>query len=694
MYQLEGKYQELLTTEENAVILVDTNHWTILDVNPMAEKMYGFSRRDLLRMGVRELAANPSFMEEALVKRQIIISEITNRRKSGEEFPVQAICNYFRVNAEDLMIMIVIDLESRRKAEEEIRRYQLQLETSNRVSQAFLTTLDDAVFQEVLEILQEALGSPIGFFGYIDEEGQLVCPSMSEGVYDQCDMEDRSLVFPPDSWAGIWGRSLREKKALLSNGSLHPPEGRLPLERAIVAPLLHQDQLVGQFCLANASRDYSEEDLRFLENIANQVAPVLYMRLETMRYNREREMQMQERVALEEQLRQAQKMEAIGTLAGGIAHDFNNILSAVLGYADLAFQDTKGNTDARSSISEVLKAGRRARDLVGQILAFSRQTEQEKRPLRLQPLLKEAVKLLRGSIPSTIDIHMDISRDCGTVMADPTGIHQIVMNLCTNAYQAMAEFAQHPDRSKRNCKLELSLKQKYVGEKEAEEHIDLSSRAYAVLTIQDTGKGMSPELLSKIFVPYFTTKQKEEGTGLGLSVVHSIVKAHDGAITVSSAPDKGSRFDIYLPLSEKPQQAAPVSGKNSLPVGTETILLVDDEEPIIQVGRLSLERLGYKVTAAESGPEALEYFGANPEKYDVVITDLTMPRMTGLELAEKLLAIRPDIPIILCTGFSEAVTPEDIRAAGIREISLKPIIARKLAQTIREIVDSPEKVSS
>ncbi|MGD8227895.1 MAG: PAS domain S-box protein [Desulfobacteraceae bacterium] len=380
---------------------------------------------------------------------------------------------------------------------------------------------------------------------------------------------------------------------------------------------------------------------------------------------------------LEAQLLQAQKMEAIGTLAGGIAHDFNNILSSVIGYTELALEEVSKGGLLHGNLKEVLKAGRRARDLVKQILAFSRQSDQELKPLDISPIIKETLKLLRASLPSTIDIKQHMEANLGTVMTDPTHVNQILMNLCTNAAHAMGE---------NGGTLEVNLERVENGTDVGVRFAGLSPGPYVKLTVSDNGHGMAPEVQERIFDPYFTTKEKGEGTGLGLAMVHGIVKSHGGTITVYSEPETGSTFHVYLPIKETETDQA-TGYEETIPTGTERILFVDDEQPIVDIAKQMVEQLGYSVVTRTSSLEALELFRKKPDEFDLVITDMTMPNMTGEELANELMFIRPDIPIILCTGFSRSVTEKKAKAMGIQAFILKPILRQELAETIRRVLD-------
>ncbi len=379
---------------------------------------------------------------------------------------------------------------------------------------------------------------------------------------------------------------------------------------------------------------------------------------------------------LQSQVQQSQKMESIGTLAGGIAHDFNNILSAVIGYTEIALDETDQDTSLYKNLQQVLKAGERARDLVQQILTFSRQADQELKPVQVKVIIREVLKLLRATLPTTIEIKQDISSK-SAVLADPTQIHQVLMNICSNAGHAMQEKGGTLGISLSNVKLYADFTAK---------HPEITPGPYLQLTISDTGHGMLPEVLERIFDPFFTTKEKGEGTGMGLAVVHGIVKSHSGTITAYSHPGKGSTFNIYLPMIQE-DAAAEIRKKELLPTGTERLLLVDDEEAIVNYEKQLLESLGYEVVTKTSSIVALELFRAQKERFDLVITDMTMPRMTGENLAKELMKIRPDIPIILCTGFSAKMDEKKAMAMGIRAFVLKPILKQKIARVIRAVLD-------
>ena len=385
----------------------------------------------------------------------------------------------------------------------------------------------------------------------------------------------------------------------------------------------------------------------------------------------------QERLRLEDRLRRSQKMEAIGTLAGGIAHDFNNILAAIIGFTELATIGAQGNGEATANLAEVLKASFRARDLVRQILTFSRQTETEFGPIHIQLIVKEALKLLRASLPSTIQIRQDVASK-GLVLGDPTQLHQVVMNLCTNAYQAMHA---------RGGVLEVSLSETLIGAAPPPDLKVLPQGPCVRLRVRDSGPGIDPAIIHRIFDPYFSTKEKGKGTGLGLAVVHGIVKSHRGAIQVLSRLGEGATFDVYFPMVQAAAAADEAAPEEAVVGGRERILFVDDEPSIELLGKQMLGSLGYEVTTCGTAIAALELFRSDPSRFDLVITDMTMPLMTGDRMALEMMSLRPDLPVIICTGFNELLSEERVQAIGIRALLMKPFLKNEAATVIRHVLD-------
>ncbi len=381
---------------------------------------------------------------------------------------------------------------------------------------------------------------------------------------------------------------------------------------------------------------------------------------------------------LEAQLQQAQKMEAIGTLAGGIAHDFNNILAAILGYAEMARDDCQPDTTVAEDLNRILEGGSRAKDLVQQILAFSRQDEMERVPLQPASVVKKAIKMLRPSLPTTIEINQDITSTTSLVLADPTQIHQIVMNLCTNAFHAMEETGGT---------LGISLSEITLSTKDLVHESNIEAGIFVQLSICDSGPGIAEDIKKKIYDPYFTTKETGKGTGMGLAIVHGIVKSYGGFISFYSEPGEGTAFHVFLPVIEK-KLSPEIEDVEPIPIGRERILFIDDEEILAEMGKSMLERLGYHVTVRNNSIEALETFQNQPDLYDLVITDQTMPGMTGADIARRMIQIRPDIPIILCTGYSALISEKKAKSIGIKEFAFKPLSKKGIAVLIRKVLDN------
>ncbi|MCP4690054.1 MAG: response regulator [Desulfobacterales bacterium] len=576
---------------------------------------------------------------------------------------------------------VVTDISKFKRVEETLRRQNEYMAALHETSLGMLNRLD---LNELLNIIvnraSDLVRMPDGFLHLYNPLQKVLEVKAGRGLFKN---HIGFRIKPGEGLVGlVWdkGETMVVEDYRTWAGRL--PDGRLsPVRAALAIPLKSSSGIEGVIGISDRKerRKVEPETVKILEQFARLAVIAienarLYGALESELSKREK--LEKERETMEIQLNQAQKMEAIGVLAGGIAHDFNNILASILGYTELALEDAEKGTLLQKNLKDVMMAGKRAADLVQQILTFSRQTEFELKPVQVQLIVKEVMSLLRATLPSTIRIRNNI-RSESLILSDPTQIHQVLMNLCANAAHAMQESGGE---------LFVELVDMEVDADFVQNNPELKPGPHVSLLVKDTGHGMTPEVLNRIFVPFFTTKQRGEGTGMGLSVIHGIVKSHGGSIIVYSELGKGATFQILFPAVERRPEDEGARGK-SIPGGSECILFVDDEAPVVEMGRQILRRLGYTVVARTSSVEALELFKARPEKFDVVITDMTMPIMTGEDLAREVLRRQPGTPIILCTGFSANMDEPKAREMGIRAFVPKPFLIQELAVKIRAVLD-------
>jgi len=604
-----------------------------LEANPAIVEMFGFhSREEFLQVHVSDLYENPderaAYNARLLRKNEIKNEELQLRKKDGTTFvgSISAVAVKDEKGNVRYYDGIIENITERKKAEKSLReseeKFRHFFETA--MVGMYRTQIKDGKFIAANMALAKMLGYPM-----VDA---LIAEYVTSEHYTDPNRRGELL------------------NQLATNGYVEGFE--IEMERADGSPI--------QIALSGTVYP----DRGYLEGVIVDITDLKKAEAE--------------KAEAEAKLRQAEKMEAIGTLAGGIAHDFNNILSAILGYSELTLEALPPNASIRNKLKAIRSSGERARDLVSQILAFSRKDEHIKSPVELHLILEDALKLIRPAIPTTIEIQTQIASEC-RIIGDPSRVHQVIMNLCTNAYQAMLETGGT---------LKIVLSHEELESNDAA-LANVPPGFYGKLIIADTGVGIPPENLDLIFDPYFTTKKRGDGTGLGLAAVHGICKSHGGSILVESQTGKGTQFTVYLPLtldrSDTEEKVEP-----QLTGGSERILLVDDEHDIREIEKEMLEIQGYHVTVKDDAREALILFAEQPDLFDLVITDMTMPKMTGDRLAGELTKIRSDIPIILSTGFSQLMSKEKAKSMGIKGFLMKPVTMRDLSKTIRDVLDDIE----
>ena len=625
--QQKKLFETMFNAISDGVIITNTRREIQL-ANKGMESTFGYKPEELLGKNTAMLYADQDKYREAgatvfeeRAKRPGDLFITYYRHKSGREFPVEILgARLFDENDKWIgNVGIARDITERKRAEEALRESEVKYRS---MMEAFADPLYICSPDLTVEYVNPAMIRRIGR----DATGER-CYSALHGLYAKCD-------------GCVFDKVLQGDK----------------IETNIKSPLDQREYRITHMPIRNQNGTVSK--MTILRDITDYLQAL------------------SENEKAQAHLMQAEKMESIGTLAGGIAHDFNNILSSIIGFTELALDEVKKGTSLEDCLQEVYSAGKRAKELVKQILAFARQSDEEKKPLQPARIAKEVLKFIRSAIPTTIAIRHEISSDA-PIMGDATQVYRLLMNLCTNAAQAMEDTGGV---------LKVGLKEVTIHKEHTLEKMGLKPGDYVEITVADTGVGIAPDIVGSIFEPYFTTKGPSEGTGMGLAMVHGIVKSYGGKITVDSQLGKGTTFTLYLPATKKRNAGGPPASEQ-LPSGVERILFVDDEAPIAKMGGQILERLGYSVTTRTSSIEALELFRAKPEAFDLVITDMTMPNMTGDALAVELMKIRPDIPVILSTGYSKRMSYETASEIGIKAFAYKPMVKADLAKTVRQVLD-------
>ena len=746
----EQRYRTILQTAMDGFIILDLEGH-LLDVNDSYCRMIGYTRDELLQMRISDIEAVETPQDTSLRMKKIMTHgqdrfETRHRHKDGRTLDMEVSVQY-RLADGSRMISFVRDITEKKRRQEDIRLRSLVLDQINdhvtiTDMDGKITYVNQAVVRKINCPIEELCGKstivygedPLGGAtqreilektisdGYwrgevvnVTADGsKLIMDCRTQIVYDtqgvpkalcgvstditeykrsEYDLQESKLRLNRAeiaSKSGNWELHLDSRTIIGSDGALiiyGVPNNVLEYSVIKNIPLPEYRPLLDT-TLKNLIEKNIPYDIEFkIQTVDTKqikdIHSIAFMNREKrtvfgiIQDITERKKAEDEKARLETRLQQAQKMEAIGLLAGGIAHDLNNMLFPISGLSEMLLDVFPADNPWHESIEQIHKSAHRGSDLVKQILAFSRQSDLEKQPLCLQPILKEVLTLSRATIPQHIALTSQIETDCGMIFANPTQVHQILMNLITNAYHAVEQAGGA---------IHVGLKERLFHKTELHDN-SLKAGGYVCISVHDTGTGIDQALVGKIFDPYFTTKAHGKGTGIGLSVVHGIVKEYGGDIQVFSDVEKGTTFEVYLPLLEKAGDRTPAGIVGEHPTGNESVLLIDDEAPIVRMVRMMLEKLGYRVTAYTNGPDALNDFTIDPWKFDIVISDRSMPHMSGIQLAEKLISIRPETPIIICTGFLNEDDERIAGSIGVKGFLLKPVGISDLARMVRKVLD-------
>lgn len=653
--------------------------WQYLYVNDTVAQHAGLSKEELLDGSMLNLFPGIEHTPLFSKLRQCMENKKPDQMENLFTFP-DGSSNYYDLRflpVPEGILILSLDITERKVAELRIEHLNKVLRTIRNVNQLIVHEKNrDKLIREGCRLITESRGYTSALIILTNPSSQPV--SWGESGYRNASLQLSALLkrglLPPchDICQPVNRVFIIENRSNVCCKC--PLYYSYPKQQVMCVRLVHNHSDFGSLVVSLESGsmiDTEERDL-FLE-MAGDIAYAL----DSIQKDAARKESERKSKSLELQLIQAQKMESIGTLAGGIAHDFNNILFSIIGYTELSLEEVEKGSLIKQNLQEIYAAGKRAKDLVKQILTFARKSEEEVKPLKIGEIVEDGLKFIRASIPATIAIDKSIT-SASLVMGNTTQIHQLLMNLCTNAFHAMEE---------NGGTLGVRLTDIIIDDSAPFSEFSVPSGKYIKLEVSDTGKGIPEEHLKSIFEPYFTTKKPGEGTGLGLAVVHGIVESYSGKINVSSAPGAGTRFVILLPVTQNSRMDIETESEN-LYGGSERILLIDDEKPITKIGHRMLTRIGYSVTAVTDGMAALALFKTNPKEFDLIITDMTMPNITGDKLASEVMRIRKDIPVILCTGYSKKMTIETAEAIGIKAVVNKPILKADFIKTIRKVLDS------
>ncbi len=587
------------------------------------------------------------------------------------------------VRENDRIVKIVgtfMDITERKQAEDKLRQSEYYKTIQNQIANIFLSVSDKDMYSEVLTVVLQAMESEFGLFGFIGTNGDLIIPSMTKKMWDECQVPGKSIVFPEDTWGdSLWGKAIREQKALYSTGPFYTPEGHVPVEHFLTAPVIFGDKAIGLLTVANKANGYTDEDLKLMESIAGYISPILNARLQRDLQERARKLAEAEGERLQTQFVQAQKMESVGRLAGGVAHDFNNMLSIIMGYAELASAHMKPDQPSFRHLEKIRIAVERSANLIRQLLTFARKQTVKPKVIDLNTALKGMLKMLKRLIGEDINLVWQGNSKVWQIKVDPSQIDQILANLCVNARDAITGVG----------KVTIETGNVVFKEGDCTDHAETVPGEYVMLAVSDDGCGMDKNTMENIFEPFFTTKELGKGTGLGLSMIYGIVRQNNGFIDVNSEPGQGTTFKIYLPRhSDETEQMPEKSPEVPDAFGRETILLVEDESAILEVVKTMLEKFGYQVLTAPTPSEAIHAANECADDIHLLITDVILPEINGKELANNIISLYPEIKCLFISGYSDDV----IAHHGILDKDVnfiqKPFSMQTLAARVRTVLDN------
>lgn len=681
--ETEERFATAFERSPAPLVLSEIESGRFIDVNDRWVKMLGFTREEQIGetskgVGIwQDPEARDRLVKVLRTQGRFRDEAVRFRKKSGETIFGLWSAETVQLGGQQRMLSMITDVTQLRAVERERERTQQELlqqtrslELRNRIAHVFLTSPSDRIYSDVLDVLLSFFESSFGYFGYINDAGDLVCPSMTRDIWEATRVSDKSVVFPRTRWGGLWGRSLEEERTVVSDGDLRVPEGHVPLRQAIATPIMHRGRCIGQFVLANREGGFDEGCRLQLEAAAAVTAPILHAMLETAR-------QKLSQRALEEQLRQAQKMEAVGRLAGGVAHDFNNMLTVISMNAKLLLSDLPAESPMREELEEIHEAAMRSVDLTRQLLAFAREQPVAPKVVDLNAAVQSMLKMLERLIGEHVTIVWKPADLLCPLELDPSQIDQILANLCLNARDAISDVGEIRI-STENVVFDVHTRMHSAGVRPGH---------YVRLSVSDNGCGIEPQALPLLFEPFFTTKEVGKGTGLGLATVYGAVHQNGGFIEVDSEVGSGSTFRIYLPRREPttripPKEERRIAGQ----VCRAMVLVVDDEAAIVRLTRKVLETHGYQVMTASSPGEALRLARRRECEIHLLITDVVMPEMNGRTLSEKLTALQPSVKCIFMSGYTgDAISERGVHDQQVHLLG-KPFSDTDLLRMVERVL--------